>query len=563
MARFARHLSRHLDDHPETAARVALPLDALPALHALCTAPSAGAGPGAGVDAGAGAGPGAGPGADARPPTDTSRDATAPDIAAQDALLARLRAHLDGHVRATVAIEAPRGHGKSALLGRLAAQLERDGVRHAVCAARRAAVDVLERHRRRALEACGASARTLPFVAPDAALDGAAGVDVLIVDEAASLPLPTLAALLARHRHVVLATTTEGHESAGRAFALRLPTLLEPDRPGCLHLAPPRPLRWRAGDPLDALVRRALLTRPTLAADPGLPPGCPTPPAARVERDALRDDEPRLLALSGLLAATHYQSTPLDLAHLLDAPSLALWSIERGAVVLGVALVALEPGLPDALHAAVLARRRRPPHCLLPSLLAQSADDGTALGAPCARVTRIAVHPRVRRRGLGSRLIAAIVRDTADEVEALGASFGEDAAALAFWSDNGFTPFHLGFRRNPRSGRRSMAVLRAGSARTARVLEEAASIHRDNRRVATPAEPPAGAARDARLLARFARGERSLSDTHAALRRLGGVHPDADADELSGLLAAFGVEPSSSRRAAERALRAAVANARR
>ena len=132
---------------------------------------------------------------------------------------------------------------------------------------------MLERHRRLALaesrerrdgaEEAGENdlpPRPLPFRAPDAA--SVATGDVLLVDEAASLPLPRLQTLLGRYRRLVLATTSEGHESAGRAFALRLPSLLDRERPGWLRLTPAAPLRWRAGDPLDTLVSETLLVRP-------------------------------------------------------------------------------------------------------------------------------------------------------------------------------------------------------------------------------------------------------------------------------------------------------------
>ena len=247
---------------------------------------------------------------------------------------------------------------------------------------------------------------------------------------------------------------------------------------------------------------------------------------------------------------------------------MALWSIERGDDVLGAALVAIEPGVPDALHEDVLARRRRLPHRLLPQLLAQSADDGAALGATFARVVRIAVHPAARRDGLGHRLLSGIVRDTRGAVEAVGASFGETPATAAFWRTGGFTAFHRGHRLNPRSGRRALAVLRAGSTRTRRALDVAAAIHRDNasaRRASAPGTPT-----DSTLLRRFARGERNLSDTRAALWRLalarehergrgpapgGGHGPVPDGDDAASLLSAFRLDIPPSSKARDARLR--------
>lgn len=561
VARFHRHLLEHLEREPATSARISLPSGAQSSLGALYL------------------------------PLGESHGRRA-GLSEQDVLLERLSAHLDHGTHALAVIEAPRGHGKSALLGRLAARLEGARRPYRVSAVRRTAVTVLDRHRRRALASGGHAGNglfdpraPLPFLAPDAALAGRG--ERLLVDEAASLPLPVLARLLGRYRRIVLATTTQGHESAGRAFALRLPAVLDRERPGWLRLTPAVPLRWRAGDPLDALTRRALLPRTVVddLADRHAPMSGvePPPDACEIDRDALARDERRLDALTSLLAATHYQSTPLDLAYLLDAPLLRLWSIERGDDLLGAALVAIEPGIELALHAEVLARRRRLPHRLLPQLLAQSADRADALDADFARVIRIAVHPDVRRLGLGSHLVAALVHGTADTVEAVGASFGETPSSCAFWSANGFTTFHRGFRRNPRSGQRSVAVLRAGSSRTATVLGVAASIHSDNvgaiRAVDAARFDPDSAltsggaerghgtlerlerlpARDRALLRRFARGERSLSDSLGALRRLAGIAASTDIDEdvarLSRRLRPAGAEQPPSRRQREAALR--------
>ena len=562
--RFARHLGYLIEKMPDTSARIALPASELSMLESLCEACCV----------------------TPRLPDLTARHVEA--IAVQDDSLDTLTARLDSARRTATLIVAGRGHGKSALLGRFAARLERRGIRYRVVAARRAGTDVLDRHRRLAFAGESETPAPLPFLAPDAALAGDG--ETVLVDEAASLPLPLIETLLERYPHVVLASTSEGHESGGRAFALKIPALLDRTRPDAWsRLTPSIPLRWRDGDPLDAFVSGTLLpragtasresVRDALGIDPPLVDR--TLDAVEVERDALVADERRLSAVSALLAATHYQSSPLDLVHLLDSPALRLWAVEHGDVVLGVALVAIEPGLPHAVHDDVLARRRRLPHRLLPQLLAQCADDPGALAADFARVVRIAVHPDARRRGIGRRLTETVVRDTATEVEAVGASFGASESALSFWQDAGFRRFHVGFRRNPRSGERSAAVMRAGSPRVAGVLAAAESILHDN---ALEAELPEAAVRgarpsvepdrDTRLLRRFAATERSTHDTLGALYRLArGQEPprttadarseaipghDGHADDAACLLDMFGEHVPPSPRQRERALRDAV-----
>lgn len=544
-------LNRYIDDHPQMAIRATLPLTLLDAASHLCSRPE--------LD---------------RPGDDSHRQEA---ILEQDLMLEQLQIRvLDGE-RSLAVIEAPRGRGKSALLGRLAARLTRRRHVFDVVATRRTSVESLERHWLAELDSTTAE---LPFLPVDEAL--AQGGETVLVDEAASLPLPTLEGLLARYRRVVFASTSAGHEAAGRAFAVRLPEIFDRERPAWKRFTPVRPMRWRLDDTLDRLLGDILASTAAdhagapLQLDEGERAELGTNGTAReVNRDALAIDESQLRSIYGLLSATHYQSGLLDLANLIDAPAFRLWTIEWQARPVAAAVVVMESGVDPALHAAVLARRRRPAHCLLPVLLAQSADSGAALDADFARVLRLAVHPDVRRLGLGSRLLETIEDDLSENIEALGASFGENRATRAFWSANGFTPFHRGYRRNPRSGQHSLAVLRAHTARTRATLAKAADIHRDNAALVRAAlmgrsdsknltQRHGRAPRvstlsviDAQLLTRFAQGERSLSDTVAALSRLivldGKHHSDVQAalvsgDDLTDLLELLGVSAPPERR---------------
>ena len=393
-------------------------------------------------------------------------------LRAHDALYAEA---IDGLApeKAALVVTGGRGRGKSALLGRLcaAAAVRAIGTTPIVTAAARSAMASVERH-------AGAPVR---FLAPDAALRAAPAT--LFVDEAATLPGALLSALLARHARAVLATTVDGHEAAGRAFALRFRTLTGERPTTALELT--EPMRWRNDDPVESTMRRALLLDGTHAEDrggagndAGDAPERPRPCDVEVRRvppARLHADEALLRRTVRLLSGTHYQSALHDAEHLL-AGRLALWTASRvgdGAEgsrgeLLGAALVASEGGIDPALAPHIVAGRRRLPDQLLPQLLAREAQDGSALGARYARVVRIAVAPYARRRGIGSALLDAIARRAATEsavdagacASATGAAFADEPGAAAFWRANGFATFHMGTRINPRSGAASRAVLR-------------------------------------------------------------------------------------------------------
>lgn len=498
----------------------------------------------------------------------TSTDDHTAAVRAQDDMLEELERYLLSGPRRVARVSGARGRGKSALLGRLAARLARRGMTVTLVAARQSATASVWRHYRQEREHTSSS---LTFRAPDDAL--LTRTDLLLVDEAASLSISTITQLLEKHPRVVMATTVDGHESAGRAFALQMPAILDRACPGWKSFSPQAPLRWRNGDSLEAFFAAAFAGRATN--DGSRPASSATivvrasaAPARTVtvqaiDRDRLADDDALLADVFGLLSTTHYQSTLIDLAHLLDAPGLRLWSATRKARVVGVVVVVIEAGMERSLHAAVLSRRRRPPHQLLPSLLAQSADSDAALGATFARVLRIAVEPAMRRRGIASRLLDTLERDVGGNVEAIGASFGDNPASSAFWARNGFIAFHRGYRKNARSGQHSLAVLKARSARTEKVLDRASRIHRDNRQVV--ARPGASAHEqqaealsltDVQILTRFVQAERPLSDTLAAMDRLlaqsGAASPGARQALARGdapaLLDALGLPVAASRK---------------
>ena len=147
--------------------------------------------------------------------------------------LIRYVAH--GHARRPLVITADRGRGKSTILGISAAWLlqQRD-CRILVTAPRRGATDILFQQARKALPvdtlpATGDGLQyrgsLLTFMAPDALLREAPDADLLLVDEAAGIPLPLLEGLIRKYRRIVLTSTVHGYEGSGRGFLLRLAPL--------------------------------------------------------------------------------------------------------------------------------------------------------------------------------------------------------------------------------------------------------------------------------------------------------------------------------------------------
>lgn len=455
----------------------------------------------------------------------------------QAAAVAALERVVTGHRRRPLVLTSDRGRGKSAALGIAAARLLQAGVRHIVVTAPRPeAVAPVFAHAGRLLPKAHVSAGALrlgdallEFLPPDELCRNPTAAGLVLVDEAAAIPAPLLAQLLQHHSRIAFATTVHGYEGTGRGFAIRFTRTLDRLTPQwkALHLSDP--IRWAAGDPVEAFVFRALALDAGIAEDDDV---TRTEAAAvsieRLDRDQLVSDESLLSQLFGLLVNAHYRTRPLDLRHLLDGPNVSVWVARDGAQLVGTALVADEGGLPPELAREVWAGRRRPHGHLLPEALAAHLGLDEAAVLRAARVMRIAVHPAVQGRGIGSRLLTAVRHQAvADGMDFVGTSFGATEELIPFWLAAGYRPVRLSVKRGAASGTHSALLLQSLSAAAAPLADEAqARFRRDLPHLladplrdlepglaalflrASGPRPPADPDRDRHELAAFAAGYR-------------------------------------------------------
>ncbi|RQG90595.1 tRNA(Met) cytidine acetyltransferase TmcA [Natrarchaeobius chitinivorans] len=389
----------------------------------------------------------------------------------------------DGRQRAVV-LEADRGRGKSSAAGLAAGSLASDGADVLVTApgwrnaeevfgrARELCetLEVLETAESRRIRTTGGGC--VYFLEPAAAIERLEAADVVIVDEAAALPVARLEALLAADR-IAFATTIHGYEGAGRGFSVRFRDRLADSGHEVTDRTLAEPIRYAAGDPLEVWAFRALLldARPTvdsLVADA-------TPDSVeyrRLEPDDLFDDEQRLREAFGLLVLAHYRTEPNDLARLLDAPNLEARALVHDGHVVCIALLAREGGLSPGTRGAMYEGGRVRGNMLPDVLTRQLRDEGA--GEPRGvRIVRIATHHEVRSRGLGSRLLECVHDEFADDdediggeddaVDWLGTGFGATPELLEFWRENGYRTIHVSTTRNDASGEHSALMLRPTS----------------------------------------------------------------------------------------------------
>lgn len=390
---------------------------------------------------------------------------TLPSTGQQQAIAAIERV-VNGRAWRPLVIRSDRGRGKTAALGIAAAQLLLAGRcrRIVLCAARADAVTAAFKHAAAAAGVEEPSSPTLRlngaelcFCSVQDLMDGAVQCDLLMMDEAAMLPVSLLHDCLQRYPRLVYATTVHGYEGSGRGFDIRFTSILEAERPQWRRQYLTEPLRWSAEDPLEAALNRLFL----LDADSGVaePEGGMSVQA--VSPQALLEDENRLRAVFGLLVEAHYRTRPQDLQYLLDLPG-RLFIAESNGRVIGVCHVLLEGGMSPALAKAISCARRRPRGHLVAQGLTNQWDEPRFVQQQSWRINRIAVAAGHRRRGVGRALLKRVDASAEKEqVAFLSSSFGAEAGLLDFWRHCEFLPVSLGHRRDSASGEYSAIVVRA------------------------------------------------------------------------------------------------------
>ncbi len=365
-----------------------------------------------------------------------------------DGLLARWRRR---EPTASVLL-APRGRGKSAALGLALARCPLPSV---FTGPSRQGLRTLERF-------AGRPASSLDRLDPAAR--------VVVVDEAAQIPLPSLRRLVRSHpdAHLAFATTTQGYEGTGRGFVLRFLQWLERERP-TRRFELTHPVRWAPGDALEAATDRLFLFDAHLRPLPAL---TGVPRYQRVSRATLAADEELLRDVWSLLVHAHYRTTPSDLHRLLDAPNMELHLLRCGGRVVAVNLVAREGGLPPDVVEDVARGRCRIRGHALPEVLLRHVGEEEAARWPMLRSVRLATHPDLRRRGLAHRLVEMVHRSTA-QVELFGTIFSGDPRVIRLRRRSGYRVIAVGTRASARSGQVAVTMVRPRSVRAARMVARA------------------------------------------------------------------------------------------
>eukprot|EP00922_Rhytidocystis_sp_ex-Travisia-forbesii_P066854 GHVS01099302.1.p1 GENE.GHVS01099302.1~~GHVS01099302.1.p1 ORF type:complete len:1062 (-),score=157.68 GHVS01099302.1:171-3356(-) len=281
----------------------------------------------------------------------------------------------------------------------------------------------------------------IQYISPEESPASLGQAELLVVDEAAAIPLPVVKGLLGPYL-VLLSSTINGYEGTGRSLSLKLIHDIRVSATAAtaaattgghhvkvLHrtlreISLEEPIRYGPGDSVEGWLHRLLCLDATVPA-PLVPHGALATPAKcglyLVNRTALfsyhKSSEEFLHKLMSLFVSSHYKNSPNDLLLLADAPAhyvfVLLPPIDADTDTLPDVYCAIQVSVEGALSKDVikqsLGRGLRPSGDLIPWTMSQhfiDEDFGLLTGA---RVVRIATHPSLQRMGYGGESMKQLI----------------------------------------------------------------------------------------------------------------------------------------------------------
>ncbi|KAG5000198.1 hypothetical protein JHK87_021270 [Glycine soja] len=294
-------------------------------------------------------------------------------------------------------------------------------------------------------------------------------VELLVVDEAAAIPLPVVKSLLGPYL-VFLSSTVNG--CTGRSLSLKLVQQLEEQShvstkstkdTGRLFkkIELSESIRYASGDPIESWLNSLLC----LDASNTIPNISRLPPPSEcdlyyVNRDTLfsyhRDSELFLQRMMALYVASHYKNSPNDLQLMADAPAHHLFVL-LGPVdesknqlpdILCVIQVSLEGQISRKSAIQSLTDGHQPFGDQIPWKFCEQFRDTVFPSLSGARIVRIATHPSAMRLGYGSQAVELLIRyyegqlipiseiDVEDKVQAPRVRVTEAAKQVSLLEEN-------------------------------------------------------------------------------------------------------------------------------
>lgn len=284
-------------------------------------------------------------------------------------------------------------------------------------------------------------------------------VDLIIVDEAASIPPNVLLSFTKNTNKIIYSSTIHGYEGAGRSFTIRFLRRLKAMNIKLLEFEMEEPIRYSRHDPIEKWAFDTLL----------LDAEAEKVEEVNVEKlvyekfdmnNILREEE-KLRQFFGILILAHYKNNPNDFAILCDAPNQIARALSFENKIVCSMQIALEGNMSKQDCKQLYYRNVVIPGNIIPQLLIRHYRKRKYGEYKGIRIVRIAVHPDLFGHGIGSKALENVIKEAKGlNFDYVGASFGATVALLKFWMKNGFLPMHITTSINEVSAEYSVTVIK-------------------------------------------------------------------------------------------------------
>lgn len=412
-----------------------------------------------------------------------------------------------GHRNRPLILTADRGRGKSSALAIACANLLENtqaGINIAITATHRKSLDVFFTQLERSLRGSSLSQNiksnclehtngSVQFISVDELIKNKNVFNLVIVDEAASIPLYVLNQFLEQYHRLVFASTVHGYEGAGRSFTLKFQKNISLKYPNSKTFNIHQPIRWANDDPVESFIYdlcllNAELPQFTLAFKQELEETLEQKKLditlfdfTVISAETLLLNETLLQQVFAVLVTAHYQTSPNDLQLLLDNNKVTLVTLSYRHQVIGVALLLNEGGIDEQsednskaqFKELIQTNQRRLKDQFIPQSLLTHCGEESSFNYSYLRVMRIAIVPELQEKGLG-RVFLSRIEEYAEQqnIDFIGTSFGANKSLLNFWQQQAYKIARIGFTKDKASGEHSALLLKAINKQHSKYLDQ-------------------------------------------------------------------------------------------
>ena len=315
----------------------------------------------------------------------------------------------------------------------------------------------------------------IKFYSPDNIIIEKLNAELLLVDEAAAIPVPILKTLLGSFPQCVFSTTVHGYEGTGRGFSLRFFKELDKHNSAWIKLHMQTPVRWPNNDPLEKWVFDLLCLDAEIIEDEFPLLSVNDLNYRLIDKNELLHNEVLLREIFSLLVIAHYRTRPRDLKSLLDDENVSIYAALHNDNIVAISLVNQEGLFSEELSSDVYYGKRRPSGHLLAQSLTYHCGVKMAATLDYSRIMRVAVNPNFQNKNIGTFLLRFIISNEEKKGrDAIGTSYGMNNELLSFWRKSKFELIRIGFTREQISGEHAAIMLHGLSDKGMEIQRESA-----------------------------------------------------------------------------------------